>query len=463
MGLFTIPADVDVNHLRLYMQRTQQTHVKTRVLSTIITAFILLFTLGVWIIIPTAIWVAAIIGTEVFYDRSIRRYQAELQAPDPEKTQRITRSIVSTAATLGAIYSSMGLALAFLPTPGPAIGSVLSILVLMNIAGQHVLWSRMFFWTIPIPALTLIVAASGIGAGAVLIILLVLVQTISLNQASVKFYSSLTIAHIDAQVQSAARVHADAANSAKSQFIATMSHELRTPLNAIIGYSELMREDATAASRSQDMHDHDKVLGSATRLLRLINDVLDVSKIEAGSMTCEAVTFSVKDETLCACETVRRAIEANGNDLNIIIDPTLGHVESDSFRFGQCLLNLLSNAAKFTNNGTVIVNAWRGIDASAGQICVSVSDTGLGMTEGQMAALFQPFTQGDNSITRQFGGTGLGLSLSRSLARLMGGDIVVTSKISEGSCFTLSITPQKIWDDVASDAPAPDASLRHAA
>ena len=277
---------------------------------------------------------------------------------------------------------------------------------------------------------------------------IILFQVLVLNRHLVDTYASLTKALVDARLQSAARREADAANHAKTQFLANMSHELRTPLNAIIGYSEMMREEAQNKAREQDISDHDKVLGSAKRLLRLINDVLDVSKIEAGKMMCDVVRFHIGDEVTAACETLRPAIVSNHTTLSIDIDPQLTTATSDAFKFGQCILNLLSNATKFTNNGTIDVKVWRGTGLCADHIFVSVTDTGIGMSTDQIDTLFTPFTQADATMTRKYGGTGLGLSLSRSLARLMGGDIAVSSCLGQGSCFTLSIRPSTIGDDV---------------
>jgi signal transduction histidine kinase len=159
-------------------------------------------------------------------------------------------------------------------------------------------------------------------------------------------------------------------------------------------------------------------------------------------------SFNVADEVRSACETIAPTLATNGNCLTLDIDPNLSIIHSDSFKFGQCVLNLLSNACKFTKDGTIKVKLWQGIGTRQDQVFVSVTDSGLGMTPDQVKGLFQPFTQADASITRKFGGTGLGLSLSRSLAQLMGGDISVTSALGKGSCFQLSITPE--WIDACS-------------
>lgn len=446
MGVFSIPKDIDAQSLLLFMQRTHQTHLTARIATSVLAATIIFFALGPWSGPLMGGWVIAMILSEALVTKTIRRHESALRIPTLSITQEVTRSLFWMTGGLTALYGSLALALVFAPMPGPVMGALFSAMILMNIGSQHVLHPHMIFWSIPIPALALCIAGYLLGGWMLAIIAIMLMQAFSLTKAAVTSYASLTNALAEAKSQTAARVEADAANNAKSQFLANMSHELRTPLNAIIGYSEILREVAQDESRTQDMSDHDKVLSSANRLLRLINDVLDVSKIEAGSMTLECITFDVGDEVRAACDTIRPAIEANSNQLIVEIDPGLTTASSDSFKFGQCVLNLLSNATKFTKHGSITVKAWCGFGATSGQILVSVTDTGLGMTLDQVNGLFKPFSQADNSITRKFGGTGLGLSLSRSLAQLMGGDIAVTSMAGKGSCFTLSIRPQ-CFDD----------------
>jgi signal transduction histidine kinase len=444
MSIFSIPKDIDAQSLLLFMQRTHQTHLSARIATAFIAAGIIHLAVGPWSALPIAAWTAVVIIAEAHVTRTIRQHEADLQQPTQLITERVTRSLFVMTGGLTALYTSIALVLVTAPMPGPMMAAMFTAMILMNIGGQHVLHPKMIYWSIPMPALTLGVASYQMGGLTWAIVSIMLLQAFSLTKAAVHSYASLTNALAEAKSQSAARVEADAANSAKSQFLANMSHELRTPLNAIIGYSELLREDALYDGRQQDTADHDKVLASAKRLLHLINDVLDVSKIEAGSMTLECITFDVGDEVRTACDTLRPAIEANGNRLDLHIDPSLSTASSDSFKFGQCILNLLSNATKFTKNGTITVKAWRGLGATEGQILVSITDTGVGMTLDQVKTLFKPFSQADNTITRKFGGTGLGLSLSRSLAQLMGGDITVTSMAGKGSCFTLSISPQKL-------------------
>lgn len=243
-----------------------------------------------------------------------------------------------------------------------------------------------------------------------------------------------------------AREEADAANLSKSQFLASMSHELRTPLNAIVGYSEMLMEEAESDGRENDVADLRRVLGASRQLLHLINDILDLAKVEAGRMDISISDFDLSDLIESAAATVRPNIEKNGNRLVLDIDPDLGVISNDSFRLNQCLLNLLSNAAKFTSNGEVAVRARRRGDA----IEIAVADTGIGMTEEQVGRLFMAFVQADVAVSRRFGGTGLGLTLTRRIMQALGGEVSVTSAAGQGSVFTLQL-PARLQ---ASAAPA---------
>jgi len=237
----------------------------------------------------------------------------------------------------------------------------------------------------------------------------------------------------------AAREAAEAASISKSQFLASMSHELRTPLNAIIGYSEILLEEAEADGRSTDIADIQRVLTAARQLLHLINDILDLSKIEAGKMEVSASSFGLAAMIEEAVATVRPSIEKNGNALKVELEQDLGEAHSDCFKLNQCLLNLLANAAKFTNHGEIVVRARRLKQAGGDWVEIDVSDTGIGMTEEQLARLFNAFTQAEASTARRFGGTGLGLAITRRMMQLLGGEVSVASTHGEGSTFTLRL------------------------
>jgi len=242
-----------------------------------------------------------------------------------------------------------------------------------------------------------------------------------------------------------ARDAAEAANSSKSQFLANMSHELRTPLNAIIGYSDLLIEEAEELDAQDLVPDLDKIRSSGKHLLGLINDVLDLSKIEAGKMEMSLETFEVRDVVSAVAAMVRPLVEKNGNVFELKVAEDAGTMHADLTRVRQILLNLLGNASKFTSKGSVALTVTREESKQREFIVFAVRDSGIGMTPEQLARLFQPFTQADPSTTRKYGGTGLGLSISRRLSQLMNGTISVVSEPGMGSIFTVRI-PAEVSD-----------------
>ncbi|MGI0486969.1 CHASE4 domain-containing protein [Pantanalinema rosaneae CENA516] len=263
----------------------------------------------------------------------------------------------------------------------------------------------------------------------------------------------------------AAKEAAEQASSAKSQFLANMSHELRTPLNAIIGYSEMLQEEVEDLGQEALIPDLQKIQGAGKHLLGLINDILDLSKIEAGKMELHLETFEIATAIASILPIARPLIEKNHNTLVVNYPEDLGCMYADATKVHQILLNLLSNAAKFTVQGTITLTVDReerdGEDRGDKHIASSpapsssptpssspapppptwitftVADTGIGMTAEQMSKLFQPFTQADTSTTRKYGGTGLGLTISQRFCQMMGGEITVASQPGQGSSFTV--------------------------
>lgn len=230
------------------------------------------------------------------------------------------------------------------------------------------------------------------------------------------------------------------ANKTKSLFLANMSHELRTPLNAIIGYSEMLEEEADDFGYTDIVPDLQKIQSAGSHLLSLINDILDISKIEAGAIELYLEDFELEDLIDEIAMTVQPIIQKNGNKLKLDFKDELGTVHSDMTRVRQILTNLLSNASKFTENGTVTIISKRYKDDTGIDIVeIAVQDTGIGMTPDQQSKVFSEFTQADASTTRKYGGTGLGLPISRHFAEMMGGGISVSSVVGEGSVFTVKM------------------------
>ena len=229
-----------------------------------------------------------------------------------------------------------------------------------------------------------------------------------------------------------AREAAEQANRTKSAFLANMSHELRTPLNAIIGYSEMLQEEAADAGQAGFVPDLEKIHAAGKHLLTLINDVLDLSKIEAGKMELHPETFEVRGMLDAVVTTVQPLVARNGNRLELRTPDGLGTLHADLTRTRQVLLNLLSNACKFTEQGTITLTARRDGD----WVEFQVADTGIGMTGEQQARLFEVFAQAEATTASKYGGTGLGLAISRRFSRMMGGDVTLTSERGRGSTFT---------------------------
>jgi len=252
-----------------------------------------------------------------------------------------------------------------------------------------------------------------------------------------------------------ARDAAESANVAKSDFLANMSHELRTPLNAIVGYAEVLRSDLEAAGLARSVEDVSWIDSSSKQLLEMINSLLDLSKIEAGRMTVDIHAFEL-GKLLHEVEATLQPLAAKErNTLVLTLDPEIGTVKSDSTKLRQCLLNLGANACKFTRDGFVEI----GVRQQNAQLVIEVSDTGIGMTDHEIARLFRPFVQTDSSTTRRFGGTGLGLALVDRFVALLGGDIAVTSEPGLGSIFTIRLPLLQSETD-SIDAAADPASAR---
>lgn len=250
-----------------------------------------------------------------------------------------------------------------------------------------------------------------------------------------------------------AKEAAETANNTKSRFLANMSHELRTPLNGIIGLSQLLKEDALDLGYTDLMGDLEAIQGAGEHLLAVINDILDISKIEAGEMNLYLETFDISTLIDTVVTTTQPLVEKNSNKLVVDYVSDIGTIDADLIKIRQILLNLISNAAKFTKRGTITlaVSSEQRSDLiksndeyNSSFIVFRVTDTGIGMTHDQLQRIFKPFTQADGSTTRKYGGTGLGLTISRHFCQMMGGEITVFSQPGRGSTFTVRLPVQVV-------------------
>ena len=238
---------------------------------------------------------------------------------------------------------------------------------------------------------------------------------------------------------------ANEANAAKSQFLANMSHELRTPLNAVIGLTEMLKEDSEDDGNTEYLEPLDRIHNASKHLLSLINDVLDLSKIEAGKIEIYLEAFNFSDLIQDIINTSETLAAKNNNRLTVNFEDEVKVIKSDQTRIKQIIYNLVSNACKFTENGAVTLNIRLAATITNQPLIeIEVEDTGIGMNEEQLQRLFKSFSQADSSTTRKYGGTGLGLTISRLLARMLGGDVTVRSELNKGTVFTATFQPAEI-------------------
>jgi signal transduction histidine kinase len=236
-----------------------------------------------------------------------------------------------------------------------------------------------------------------------------------------------------------ARDEALRANQAKSAFLANISHELRTPLNNILGYTELLQEEATESGSEQYLSDLQKIHHASSHLLTLLNDLLDLSKVEAGKLTFHITTFDVRAVVASVIADERISVEKNNNTFTTEIDPMLSEMVGDETKIKQILFNLISNAAKFTSNGNVSFAAHQIKRHGKRWIEFRIVDTGIGIPPEKIKNLFDPFVQADESIATQYGGTGLGLALTKRLCQIMGGSIQMSSELNVGTIFVVTL------------------------
>jgi signal transduction histidine kinase len=443
MTLF--PAGIRKDVLHHYLARLHHKHWRTRIISAFVLTC-LIFVLEGWIAGGLAIIWCVVTGCVEYQGYQHRLSQVQsLETASQSELDRVLADLIISISVISACYGVAVIALTFAGQNGRVLGLLLATSLLMNIASQHVIHPRLIVFSLPIPALAFLLSVFSLTDVEAkpwvlwLIGVIYIIQTVLLTWTATRTDTALIDARKAAQDEALARGQADHANEVKTNFLANMSHELRTPLNAVIGYGEILKENAEFEGRRSDVDDIDKVLVSGRRLLQLVGEILDISKITAGGLQLDRRTFDVAQELEMAVAMAGPMIKANNNVLSTSIAQGLGLAVSDPLRFSQCVQNLLSNAAKFTHQGSIFLEAGRHTSPTGDVIVVSVSDTGIGIAPEQLGRLFTPFTQVDDSPTRAYDGAGLGLALTRALARLMGGDVSVTSELGKGSRFTLTI------------------------
>jgi len=333
----------------------------------------------------------------------------------------------------GAIYSAYPV---FTWASGDAVGLVLGTAWICGSANHVFVYftpSRLLTTACLTPLVICAIIAPFTTGGFSVATLATLAALLALITAAGVFGLDRRVLLGDLAKQAAARTAAEQANAAKSRFLATMSHELRTPLNAVIGYAELIEEEAESGPIGEDAQ---KIRGSARQLLSVIDVILDLSKLESGTIELERERIDADAVLEQVRESAPALAGSNGNSLTIE-SAALGAAEIDHRRLYQCLMHLISNATKFTKNGAIRISAERATINGRVQLCFTVADTGIGISAEQQSTIFDPFVQADGATDRRYEGAGLGLTLVRRLAQLMGGGVSVESASGQGSTFTL--------------------------
>ncbi|MBY0565335.1 MAG: hypothetical protein K2P58_14290 [Hyphomonadaceae bacterium] len=390
----------------------------------------------------------------------MKRLDARLDTLSLEETTRAQSVLIGRVAALVTAYAAPYAILSFSPGLGPVVGLMFALGSISVMTSLHVLTRNMIFCTLPPMGLALLLNAGALGqsiaevAGLGLLCAISLINSIVMARAGARAFEDTVAARVEAESAAdelerrvaertsellAAMQTAEAASKAKSLFLANMSHELRTPLNAVIGYSEIIEEDLASGDVAECPQHIARVRASALHLLGLIADVLDLAKVEAEKIVLRPEAIDARALARSVLETVAPTAASNGASCELVVEPGADHIVADPLRVKQCLMNLASNAAKFTHNGRIVLHLRRTMKDARDMIAFDVIDTGIGISPETQARLFEPFVQADASITRALGGTGLGLAITRRFARIMGGDVTVESEVGKGSRFTLML------------------------
>ena len=456
MGATSENRRIWVMTIRRFVELAWAGHGLTRYASVAVVPLLVAFMVpGLWWV-PCAIGGAIGLTADHFAQRAFTRLSARLDGLDDKALRGVFAGHTFVLALITAAYVTPYAVLAFAPQPGPLIGIMFSAGALMICTSLHIMTPRMIFFTSPPIILALVANGYALGGenallGAALAALLggnaiVMARANAgsfrdLMQARLKAEQAaeeleLRVEERTAQLAIATR-RAQAANRAKSIFLANMSHELRTPLNAVIGYAEIVQEDLESGETERSSADLGRIRNAANHLLAMITEVLDFSRIEAGKMELVPEDFDLAVLLNAAADDARLVAEKQNSRVSVKVAPTVASIHADQTRVRQCVLNLMSNAAKFTHDGEIMVEAGPcRIDGEPG-VAIVVRDTGKGIAPDDLKRLFQPFVQVDNTKTRTHDGAGLGLVITRRLARAMGGNVVAESEPGKGSTFTL--------------------------
>ncbi|OQW55806.1 MAG: hypothetical protein A4S17_05730 [Proteobacteria bacterium HN_bin10] len=443
--------------IRRFAEVAWTRHGPTRYLSVALTPIL------VALLVPGWWWAwcsaGAVIGViiDLRGQTSFARLYQQADALSEEALRTAVRGRIISIAVITGSYVLPYAALAFAPQPGPVLGLIYCAGGAIVCATLHVMTRTMIFYTIPTILLGVVLNAFALADGLNAYLLAAAGALVGLNaivaaRGGARSFGDLIAARLKAEEAAEtlerrveertaqlaiATQRAQAANKAKSVFLANMSHELRTPLNAVIGYSELVAEDLESGDTRGSAADLAKIKNSAHHLLTLINEVLDLSRIEAGKIEIKPAPFDLPALLRGAIDVVKPIASKNGTELRLAIAGHIGCINADETRVRQCVLNLLSNAVKFTQAGAVSVELRPCRIGGAPGAAIAVRDTGAGISDSDLARLFQPFVQVDATKTRAHDGAGLGLVITRRLARAMGGDVVAKSELGKGSVFTL--------------------------